>query len=178
MAEKISKPQTKGELLSQVESSFSRLFQYVEVMDEDSLDESLKIGDWTIKDNLAHIAAWEDAMIRYHFQGEPFDQVAGIESAQYWVTSDDEINEHFYQRYRDWSGERLLSFARQTHEDLLEILEALPEKKLFVPPAIFAGEAHLQIPLIDFIAENTYEHYEEHFATIQEIVERNSQPKE
>lgn len=172
MTEKLPTSVNKENVLSRIKASYSRLYDFVEDLEGAAITKNLDRDGWTIKDILAHIAAWEDVLRGFHVQAQPFDQVVGMESADYWDTQQDEINEGFYQRYRDWSVEQVVSFARATHEHLVEILEALPEGALSDPPAHYGGEAPRQNPLINYIAGNTYKHYEEHLTTIREILDR------
>lgn len=168
----------KENVLSKIKASYSRLYDFVEGLEGGAITKSLEQDDWTIKDVLAHIAAWENVLGGFHIQAQPFDQVVGMESADYWDTQQDVINEGFYQRYRDWTGEQVVSFARATHEHLIEILEALPEGALSEPPAHYGAEAPQQNPLINYIVGNTYEHYEEHLTTIREILDRTAHADE
>jgi hypothetical protein len=178
MTEKLPTLDNKDVVLSKIKASYSRLYDFVEGLEGAAITKSLEQDDWTIKDILAHIAAWEDVLSRFHIQAQPFDQVVGMESANYRDTEEDEVNERFYQRYRDWSGEQVVSFARATHEHLIEILEALPEGALSDPPAHYGGEAPQQNPLINYIAGNTYKHYEEHLRMIQEILDQTGHSEE
>ena len=178
MTEKNPTAVNKENVLSKIKASYSRLYDFIEGLEGAAITKSLEKDDWTIKDVLAHIASWEDVLRGFHIQAQPFDQVVGMESVDYWDTQQDEINEGFYQRYRDWSGEQVVSFARATHEHLIEILEALPEGALSDPPAHYGAEAPQQNPLINYIAGNTYEHYEEHLTSIREILDRTGHAEE
>jgi hypothetical protein len=168
-------PQSKNELLSRIHQSFSIMIDMVATLDPGQWLESMEGDDWRIKDIVAHVIAWEDVLIRFHIRAEPFDQVIGMEGAQYWVISDNEINEHFYQRARDWPVEKVLELAEETHDTLIQILEELPDDRLREPPPHSKGEPQSQSLLLNYVVGNTYDHYEEHLATIQKIV---SQMKE
>lgn len=171
MTEHPPTPVNKAELLSKIKVAYDKLSGMVTNLDAETLNKSLGAGQWAIKDILAHIAAWEDVLVRFHIQAQPFDQVIGLESADYWESSEDEINEHFYQEHRDWTGERVLTYLQTTHENLIEVLEALPEERLGEPtthPGL--GDRTLN-PLVDYVVGNTTDHYQEHFDTIQEILD-------
>lgn len=161
----------KTELLSEIKTSYAGLLGLVERLDDTMLSKCLG-GGWRIKDILAHIAAWEEVLIRFHIQAQPFGQVVGSETIDYWESTEDETNEHFYQRHRDWSGERVLSYLQETHEKLSEVIEALPEDALANPTVQSAASAQPMNPLIDYVIGNTIAHYEEHVPMIREILDR------
>ena len=98
MTEKNPTSVNKEDLLLKIKASYSRLYDFVEDLEEGAITKILEIDDWTIKDILAHIAAWEDVLGRFHIQAQPFDQIVGMESANYRDTEEDEVNERFYQR--------------------------------------------------------------------------------
>ena len=175
MIENPPAPVNKTELLSRIKTSYSSLFGLVENLDSALLDKSLEGGGWSIKDILAHITSWEDVLIRFHIQAQPFDQVVGLETADYWETSEDETNEHFYRRHRDWSGERVLSYLQATHGRLIEALEALPEERLADPTVHSGDNAQAMSPLINYVIGNTYEHFEEHITMIQKILDHSEE---
>lgn len=175
MTEESTNGLSKEILLSRIRKSHSGLFDFVVNLDPSSLLESQEDERWTIKDILAHVMAWEEVLIRFHIQGEPFDRVVGIEDAQYWVISDDELNEHFYQRYRDWPVDKVLKSARDTHGALIEILEELPADRLRNPPAHSKGEPQSQSPLLNYVIGNTYDHYEEHLASVRQIAAQSKE---
>lgn len=161
----------KSELLSKIKVDFDRLSRMVTDLDAETLNKSLGEGEWAIKDILAHIAAWEDVLLRFHIQAQPFDHVIGLAGADYWESSEDETNEHFYRGHRDWSGERVLTYLQTTHEGLIKALEALPEERLGGPTLHPGFEARTLNPLVDYVVGNTIDHYQEHFAMIQDILD-------
>jgi hypothetical protein len=170
MTENQPTPVNKAELLSRIKISYERLSGMVADLDAEMLNKSLGEGTWAIKDILAHIASWEDVLLRFHIQAQPFDQVIGLEGADYWESSEDEINEHFYREHRNWTGERVLSYLQTTHENLIKALEALPEDGLGKPTTHPGLEPRTLSPLVDYVVGNTTDHYQEHYATIQEII--------
>lgn len=173
MTENPSSHTNEAELLLKIKDEYKGLYGTVANLDAETLSNSLGEGEWTIKDILAHIAAWEDVLVRFHIQAQPFDQVIGLEGADYWEASEDEVNEHFYQAHRDWTGERVLSYLQATHENLIKALEALPEDRLGEPTAHPGLDPRTLSPLVDYVIGNTTDHYQEHYATIQEIIARS-----
>jgi hypothetical protein len=156
----------KGALIKRVESAFNELQRNFQSFDEDGLSEPIGGGTWTYKDILTHIACWEDILVRFHLGGEPFDQVIGMEGAQYRITTFDEVNDHLFARYKDLTAEEANAFLETTHAQVLEALDAFPEDQLHQGHLRLSIGEYASLNWIDYIAANTYEHYEEHMGTL------------
>ncbi|NIM06228.1 MAG: ClbS/DfsB family four-helix bundle protein [Armatimonadetes bacterium] len=158
--------------MAKIQDTYSSLMQTIAGLDEETAAARPGEAEWSIKDILAHISAWEAILLRFHIGGEPFEEVVGLEGARYRATPFDVLNDHFYHRYRDLSFQEVAALLRDTHEDLLVALEALEEKELFKPHSWLQSGAVESGPLIDYVAGNTYEHYLEHQAAVQAILGR------
>jgi hypothetical protein len=156
---------TKDALLRRIEEGFTLLMQFNRET-ESSEVKRLVENEWSWKDTLAHIAGWEQILVRFHMGGEVLEDVIQMEGAQYRVTSFDDINEHLYHRFADLNQEQVDKLLADSHAQVLEALEAFPEDQLYLPhPRLSVGEA-ASANWIDYIAANTYEHYEEHLAAL------------
>ena len=168
MNEENTKPlMGKDALLRRIQGAFEAVVQTLEQLDELALMEAVGSGGWTVKDSLAHIAAWERILIEFHLGGTPFDVVIGLKGALYRVTPYDDVNAYLHERYRDLSPSDVRQIVLDTHNELISVLEDFPDDSLYQPhPELSKGEA-AGLNWIDYIAANTYEHYEEHLAELQ-----------
>jgi hypothetical protein len=164
-AEPTTKPlMTKAALLQRIEAAYSLLLQSYKLDSKDKNSSTAQEGKWSVKDTLAHIAGWEQILVRFHLSGQALEDVIQMEGAQYRVTSFDEINEHLYHRFAELTHEQVEKLLADSHNQVLEALEAFPEDQLHLPhPRLSVGEA-ASLNWIDYIAANTYEHYEEHLS--------------
>jgi hypothetical protein len=157
---------TKEALLKRIDQAFTELQRVTRSFDAEAAAKPLGESAWTFKDILLHIAGWEEIFVRFHHGGEPLDQVIVMEGAEYRVTSFDAINEHLFMLNQALSLDQAKARLEETHQRLLEILEAFPEQNLHqAHPRLSTGKA-ASLNWIDYIAANTYEHYEEHLAGI------------
>ncbi len=164
----VTKPlMSKAALIQRISHTYSELQSAFEDFDEVAMATPIGNGDWTYKDILAHVASWEDILVRFHIGGEPFDQVLEMEGAIYRQTTFDEVNEHLNKRNKGLSVEEAKSFLNETHARVLEVLDSFPEDQLHQGhPQLSTGE-YVSLNWIDYIIANTYEHYEEHLSTLQ-----------
>jgi hypothetical protein len=87
-------------------------------------------GSWSVKDNLAHLAAWHSYQAT-RLQGvldgaEPPNPAPGCET-------EDEINEYFYQRHKDQPPAEVLADFRASYQHLLAVTQALSWETLNEP---------------------------------------------
>ena len=155
---------TKEALVEQIREAHQALLQYTQGLSDEELVAPAGGGTWSWKDTLAHIAAWEQILVHFHIEGKPFDEVLGMDGARYRMTSFDVVNQHLYELYKDLSVDEVKVLCLEAHERVLAALDEFPEEFLHQPhPELSTGEA-ASVHWIEYIAANTYEHYEEHLA--------------
>ena len=165
-------PQTKAVLLDRIHSAYSALEQTIGQLSEERLTMPID-GSWSAKDLLAHITAWEQIMLLFHLGGQPFNQVAQVNTVTYGKTPIDEINEALYQRDKDLPLTDVLGAFRRSHQQLLVTLETLSEADLFKQYTPQGRDADSAGQLIDWVVGDSYEHYQEHLATIRASIMTN-----
>ena len=110
----------------------------------------------SVKDLLAHIAAWEEFLVLdvRESLGEPMPppDFADLHSAE-------ELNPRIHEKYRDYDLPAVREKRARAYAAVLALIERAPE------PALFAGPG--APATLKLIAENTYEHYDEHRAEIE-----------
>ncbi len=118
-------------------------------------------GEWSVKDLLGHIVAWEQHLLADYarlFSGQPVYEMANQAAV-------DQINAAIFARYRDVPlAEVQAEFAR-SYRQVLEWVESASEEQLACPYlyGMTAGE---------FIRIDTYEHYAEHLPYLRELAEK------
>ena len=162
-------PTSKAELNERISSSYAALEQTIAQLNDKQLTAPID-GSWSAKDLLAHIAAWEQVTIHFHVGDRSFEEVTQLTSVPYGSTSVDQINEAFYQRDRDIPLAQVLQSFRSSHQELLARLDHMSEADLFKPytPAGRGPDSTGQ--LIDWVIGDSYEHYDEHRATMQRLI--------
>jgi len=154
------------ELRERIGSSYAALEQTIGQLSEAQLTAPID-GSWSAKDLLAHIAAWERVMMHFHVGDRSFEDVTGLTSVPYATTPVDQINEALYARDRAVPLGQVLASFRNSHQELLSMLEGISEADLFKPytPAGRSGG-----PLIEWIIGDSYDHYNEHRATMERLL--------
>ncbi|HEU5103920.1 MAG TPA: ClbS/DfsB family four-helix bundle protein [Roseiflexaceae bacterium] len=163
----IDTPSTKAELLERIHSSYAALERTIGQLKQEHMTTPID-GSWSAKDLLAHIAAWQQVMLQFHVGGKPFEQVTRLENVPYGPTPVDQINEAFYARDKDLPLAEVLQTFRAGHQQLLDTLETMSEAELlkhYTPPGRTNGGR-----LLDWVAGDSYDHYDEHRATLERLL--------
>ena len=161
MSEEI--PLDKADLLGRIQREWDALQEVVNQLSEERLA-APGAGGWSVKDNLAHITAWEQFMLLYHLQGHPPHEVMQVDAVTMDAVDEDGLNDILYRRNKDRSIAEVLADFHRSHQQVVAFLEQMPFADLMRPH--YPGDPPAR-PLINWVIGNTYEHYQEHRANIQ-----------
>ncbi len=129
-------------------------------------------GGWSVKDHLAHLTAWE-AGIAALLQRRPRYSAMQLDTETYFNNDADGLNEIIYQQTSGRSLEEVRAAFTEAQHELVDALARLTDIDLlktyshYQPdePGEDSGE-----PIVNWIAGNTYDHYDEHRAMIEALV--------
>ena len=153
----------KTKLLNEMRDGYAAFENLLAPLSETQVTTAGVNGEWSIKDILAHLAAWQkrtlnrlDAAVRNEKPSIP------------GLTSDEEmhrLNDQFYQENKARPLTDVLTDFRTTYSQILDVIQAAPEEVLIDPQRFtwLDGAA-----LWELVAGNTYEHYQEHTESIQQ----------
>ena len=159
-------PQNKAELLDRIEQAWTALQATIRGLTEPQMTRP-DTGGWSIKDNLAHLTAWEEFMRLNHLQGQPPHTVLQIDEKQFKQLDENGLNAVLYQRSKDQSVADVLAGLQRSHAQVVAYLERWSYEDLMKPHYPDDPEAN---PLMNWVVGNTYEHYQEHLANIQKAI--------
>ncbi|MGA7912703.1 MAG: ClbS/DfsB family four-helix bundle protein [Candidatus Dormiibacterota bacterium] len=152
-----------------VDESWTDLWELVDSMGPETLATTGPDG-WAVKDHLAHVAAWEESLLAI-FDGRDRIEAMGLGDVE---QDTDAVNAAVWLLHRDRSSGDAVAYFRDSHARLMARLEGFDDAGLELPyfhyqPAA-KGEENSDLPVIEWIAGNTYEHYLEHIDWIKNLV--------
>src|SRR5262245_43065439 len=124
-------PINKAELLERIQASRSALETTLNSLDEEQLTKP-GLSGWSIKDHLAHLAAWELGIVEL-LHHRPRFAAMQVEEAISQGKSEEEINNLIYRRHAALSLSEVMDEFRTAHQQMIQTLEALDDEDLFRP---------------------------------------------
>ena len=156
-------------VIEPIEESWQQLTALVDSLGPDGLAQIGPDG-WAVKDHLAHVAAWEASLIAL-FEGADRGKAMGISATGDEQT--DELNDAIWKLHQHLSPAEAVAYFRQTHAELLRVLGNLSDEDLqrpyndYQPNDPRAPDDNR--PAMDWVAGNTWEHYDEHREWMQAL---------
>ena len=154
--------------MARIEAAWNELVELVNrVQDADGLTRTGADG-WTVKDHLAHVAAWERSLLGL-VDGRDRLVAMGLEDPIEENT--DAINEAILKLHQSDTPDEALGYFRDSHAQLMAALGNLSEADLQKPYSHFQpSDPDEKRPVIGWVEGNTYQHYAEHIAWIRTSV--------
>jgi hypothetical protein len=160
---------TTNDLVARIDRAWSTLEAALANADEKVLT-TIDRDDWSVKDHLAHLEAWERYLLALLERRSP-SRAIGIDLATIQATDDDALNELIREPTKAQPLSQVLDDLRCTHERLLAAVAVLPEDDLArlatdYQPVELAGD---QDSIARWIAHICDEHLQEHIVWIQQL---------
>ena len=163
---------TKQGLLTDIERSWMALHAGLGRLSEAQLTTIEDSQGWSVKDHVAHLAAWERSAA-FFLQGKARHDGLGVEEGVYLSGKDDDINAVIHEQTKGLSPAEALAQFHDVHRQLLHALEPLNDDELrkpyrhYLPDEPGEGDGPLAISIV---YGNSAEHYAEHLGWIQRLV--------
>lgn len=120
---------------------------------------------WSVKDQIAHISAWERSLMGLLTKGSRAAAM-GIDESLYAGHNTDAINDEVYTLAKDLPVTEVKRRADETHAALLVVLDGLTWDDLNQPYSQYQAGAPAggpeDYPVGAWVVGNTYEHYPLH----------------
>lgn len=173
MTEQMTAPATIAGVLERIRASRADFDTAVARLTDDQFTAPGAEGDSSVKDLVAHVAGWEQGIAAL-LQHEPRFEAMGIEDASAGRDNDmvldtDTVNERLHALHLDRPSHEVLTMAHEAHERVLAVIATLNDDDLQRPYREFSEEnrPNNHEPVINWIAGDTYEHYEDHTPSVQ-----------
>lgn len=154
---------SKSELLQRIQSERQRLEATLAQLSANQMTTPGVNDQWSIKDILAHITAWERRMVRWLEEAVRGEVPEMLPAGMTWDDLD-EWNEQTYLDNRDRPLAEVLANFKSSYPQALKAVEAVSEEDL-IDPHRFEWRAGK--PLWEMVAANTFWHYKEHNKSIR-----------
>jgi hypothetical protein len=167
----MSEQMNKAGVLDAMRTGYAALEKTLAPLDEPQMTTPGVNEAWSIKDIIAHITAWQYALLdRLHAAAR------GVTPTSYGSELTDEdidkLNEQFYQQSKSRPLAAVLADFRTTYAQIEQAVQSMSEEDLTGPQRFAWAKG---VPLWRYVAGDTYEHYLEHITSIQQWLSRSLQ---
>jgi hypothetical protein len=155
VGDQVTKYTGKEALLKDIQTERRRLEKPLAFISEEQLLLPGVVGDWSIKDVLAHLVEWEQLFLAWYRCGIE-GTVPAIQPMGLSRTVIDQLNQGFYERNRLRPLPAVLADFNASYQEILRTVQAISEEEMF-STGRYAWTGKLV--LADYIAANTCSHY-------------------
>ena len=142
-------------LIKKIKSEHTLLEKSLATLNPDDWLTPGVVGNWTAKDLLAHLTAWE-GFLRDWYQSGLRNETPAIPAPGYSGKLIDQLNEHIFSKNLDRPPEVIYSEFQTSYLETLSLVESIPEEDIFAAGQFaWTGKINLHA----YIAANTYNHY-------------------
>lgn len=165
----MDQPGSVQQLGKSIQHTWSEWEEIVRNFDQEQLNTPGLAGEWSLKDIISHITWHEKEMVG-------LINAHALVGSELWNLPTDERNAAIYQLVKDQSLEQVLAESAQVHQQLVEVLPTLSDQDLTDPSGFPNMPPDWQPGML--IAQNTYEHYEDHMRDVERwLEEQDSSPR-
>jgi uncharacterized damage-inducible protein DinB len=154
-----------------IETAWARLVDLVSQVEEAGGLSRAGADGWTVKDHLAHIAAWEHSLLAL-IEGQDRERAMGLSAP---VEGIDNVNEAIRKLHETDTPDEALGYFSDSHARLMAALGKLSDADLQRPYSHYQPtDPDEKRPVVAWVAGNTYEHYAEHIDWINHLLSESS----
>jgi hypothetical protein len=159
----MSESTRKSELLAELDKEWANIERTCFGLSEAGLVAPGVQGEWSVKDILVHLSAWE----RYLLDRLAYVMTGAAPHYPAMSSWDDvhRFNAQVYAENKDRPLPSVMIEFRSLYRGVMTVLEALDDEQLDTPYTYDFPDDHLT--LLQLIRANTFEHYREHCTAIQ-----------
>ena len=147
----------KEEVLKRIRVERRRLEKNLSEIKPAQMVQPGAMGDWSVKDILAHLIDWEQRFLGWYRAGLRGEIPETPSPELSWSREDmDVLNQRIYEKYRDRPLERVLQDFESSYQEIYQVVKSIPESDMFeLGRFSWTGRGNL----VGYILANTANHY-------------------
>jgi hypothetical protein len=120
---------SKAIILKRLQAERARLEQTLSSLSQEQMLGPVVVGEWTVKDVLAHLADWEAHMLTWVTAARSGDPVEHPDPGLTWKQLNI-FNQRIYEAHRDQPLEKVFEYFRSIHEQFMMMVEGMPDHEI------------------------------------------------
>jgi len=128
----MAKPASKEDLLKEIDIERKKLEDFLAAIPADTLAHKKVVGEWTTKDVISHLIAWEQMVILWVKSGYE-GKVFPVPAEGFKWSELPALNDKIFRDHKDEPLDVVMQKFHDSHRQIVDLLKSLPEKDLFTP---------------------------------------------
>ena len=162
-------PETVDELLRTIDEAWNGLNGAIAQFSDEQMTTPTDAAGWTVKDHLAHLAAWENSVLVILRDRRPQYDGLGVDKVSWDADDIDATNEVVRQANADAPLDEVRTRSESVHAQFVETISEMTDEELKLPVDHWVPGGG-DFPVVHKIAGNSAEHYPEHRELMLAIV--------
>lgn len=126
------RPTSKTQLLTAIPKEHDALEGYLATLTPEEMTQPGMVGEWAVKDVLAHLTAWEQMVLDWYQTGKR-GETPQIPAADLTWRQIPELNQRIYLRHKDEPLETILTRFRESYQQIFDAIQGMTNDELFNP---------------------------------------------
>lgn len=149
------RPVSKAQLIDEARREYAALEKLLAPLSLQVMTAPGALGEWSVKDVLAHLYAWQQMFFGWYAAGLR-GEIPALPAQGYNWAQLPALNQAIFERYQETPLDELLACFRQSHQATLALIESLPEAELTATGQYAWLRQH---SLLTYFNANTASHY-------------------
>ena len=124
------RPTSKTDLLAAIEYERHALKTQLESLTPEQMIEPGVVGEWSVKDVLAHLIAWEQMVLNWHAAGLR-GETPELPAPGFKWNQTPALNQQIFEQHRDRPLNEILDKFQASHEEILGVIQGFSNEVLF-----------------------------------------------
>ena len=124
------KPTTKTQIIETAQKDRAALEELLAALTPEQMMKPNVIGEWAVKDLLAHLFEWEGMVMKWYAEGVK-GKIPAVPSEEYNWGKLSQLNHAIYLKHRDRSLADIQKDFKSSYKKIMKTIESIPEKELF-----------------------------------------------
>ena len=124
------RPTSKTDLLAAIEKERGALEAYLETLAPEQMTAPGIMGEWSVKDVLAHLIEWEQMVLSWHAAGLR-GEIPELPAPGFKWNQTPALNQQIFEKHRDRPLDDVLAQFQASHQEILGVIQGLSNDDLF-----------------------------------------------
>ena len=126
------RPTSKTDLLAAINQEREALETTLEALTHEQMVETGVVGEWSVKDVLAHLIEWEQMVLEWYRAGLRGENPE-LPAPGYKWNQTPQLNQLIYEKHRDRPLDEVREQFQASHREIFGVIQELSNEELFTP---------------------------------------------